>query len=136
VRTISEHIVNIYNSHEHSAEATIRKFQIVQTEGILWVERLVDFDNLEMILAIGYRVRSNRASSSAVGLATYCRNYQRFRGPQMNPTLASSPAKQPLQLVFAHRHHHRPAVRAGEGIIAAVQVIDKLFHLDKAQFLS
>lgn len=60
VRTISEHILNIYSDHEQSPEATIRKFRIVQTEGIRQVERLVDFYSLDMILAIGYRVRSHR----------------------------------------------------------------------------
>ncbi len=60
VRTISEHIINIYSDHEQSPEATIRKFRIVQTEGSRRIERLVDFYNLDMILAIGYRVRSHR----------------------------------------------------------------------------
>jgi len=60
VRTISEHIINIYSDHELSPEATIRKFRIVQTEGNRRVERLVDFYSLEMILSIGYRVRSHR----------------------------------------------------------------------------
>ena len=60
VRTISEHISTIYSDHEQSPEATIRKFRIVQTEGSRQVERLVDFYSLDMILAIGYRVRSHR----------------------------------------------------------------------------
>ena len=60
VRTISEHIINIYDDHEQSPESTIRKFRIVQTEGIRQVERLVDFYSLDIILAIGYRVRSHR----------------------------------------------------------------------------
>ena len=59
-RTISEHIINIYSDHELSSDATIRKFRLVQTEGIRQVERLVDFYNLDMILAIGYRVRGHR----------------------------------------------------------------------------
>ena len=59
-RTISEHIINIYSDHELLPEATIRKFRLVQTEGNRRVERLVDFYNLDMILAIGYRVRSHR----------------------------------------------------------------------------
>lgn len=59
-RTISEHIINIYGDHELSPEATIRKFRLVQTEGSRQVERLMDFYNLDMILAIGYRVRSHR----------------------------------------------------------------------------
>ncbi len=60
VPTINEHISTIYRDHEQSPKATIRKFLIVQTEGIRRVERLVDFYNLDMILAIGYRVRSHR----------------------------------------------------------------------------
>lgn len=59
VRTISEHIINIYSDHELIPQATIRKFRTVQTEGSRQVERLMDFYSLEMILAIGYRVRSH-----------------------------------------------------------------------------
>jgi len=59
-RTISEHIINIYSDHELRSDATIRKFRLVQTEGDRQVERLVDFYNLEMIMAIGYRVRGHR----------------------------------------------------------------------------
>lgn len=60
VHTINEHIFSIYGDHELSREATIRKFRIVQTEGSRQIERQVDFYNLDMILAIGYRVRSHR----------------------------------------------------------------------------
>jgi hypothetical protein len=59
-RTISEHIINIYSDNELRSDATIRKFRLVQTEGNRQVERLVDFYNLEMIMAIGYRVRGHR----------------------------------------------------------------------------
>lgn len=60
VPTINEHISTIYSDHELSSEATIRKFLIVRTEGSRRVERLIDFYSLEMILAVGYRVRSHR----------------------------------------------------------------------------
>ncbi len=60
VPTINEHISTIYSDHELSPEATIRKFLIVRTEGSRRVERLIDFYRLEMILAVGYRVRSHR----------------------------------------------------------------------------
>ena len=49
---ISEHIINIYSDHELLPEATIRKFRLVQTEGIRRVERFMDFYNMEKILAI------------------------------------------------------------------------------------
>ncbi len=60
VKTVNEHLVNIYEDGEISPEATIRKFRIVQTEGNRQVSRLVDHYRLEAILSVGYRVRSAR----------------------------------------------------------------------------
>jgi len=60
VRTISEHLKNIYETEEIQCEATIRKFRIVQTEGSREVSRNVDFYNLDAIISVGYRVNSVR----------------------------------------------------------------------------
>lgn len=62
VNTINEHIKNIYAEGELQESATIRKNRIVQTEGNREVERVVSFYNLEVIIAIGYRVRSYRGT--------------------------------------------------------------------------
>ncbi len=62
VKTISEHIVNIYDEGELALGATVRKFRIVQTEGKREVTRTVDHYSLEAILAVGYRVRSSRGT--------------------------------------------------------------------------
>lgn len=62
VSTINEHIKNIYEEDELQEEATIRKNRIVQTEGQRQVEREVAFYNLELIIAVGYRVRSHRGT--------------------------------------------------------------------------
>lgn len=59
VRTISEHITDIYADHELSEDATVRNFRIVRTEGTRQVNRNLLHYNLDMILAVGYRVRSN-----------------------------------------------------------------------------
>ncbi len=58
VRTINEHIKNIYSEGELEPEATIRKFRIVRMEGRRQVARQVDFYNLDMIISVGYRVKS------------------------------------------------------------------------------
>lgn len=47
VRTINEHLKNIFGTQEVQREATVRKFRIVQTEGLREVTRNVDFHNLE-----------------------------------------------------------------------------------------
>ena len=57
--SISEHIRNIYQDGELEEAATVRKFRTVQTEGNREVTRERDHYNLDMILAVGYRVRSN-----------------------------------------------------------------------------
>ena len=62
VRTINEHLKNIYEQGEVSLDATIRKFRIVQTEGKREVSRNVDFYNLDAIISVGYRVNSVRAT--------------------------------------------------------------------------
>jgi hypothetical protein len=61
VRTINEHLGNIYSGGEQHREATIRKFRIVQTEGSREVGRDVDHYNLDAIIAVGFRVNSARA---------------------------------------------------------------------------
>ena len=59
VRTINEHIINIYEEGELEENRTIRNFRIVQAEGKRQVSREIRHYNLDMILAVGYRVRSN-----------------------------------------------------------------------------
>ena len=56
--TISEHISNILQEGELQSEATVRKFRTVQTEGSREVSRELDYYNLDMIIAIGFRVKS------------------------------------------------------------------------------
>jgi len=58
VRTISEHVKNVYLEKELTPEATIRNFRIVQKEGKREVTRSVDFYNLDIIISVGYRVKS------------------------------------------------------------------------------
>ena len=60
IRTINGHINNIYNEGELEEKATIRKNRIVRNEGGREVSREISFYNLDMILAIGYRVRSTQ----------------------------------------------------------------------------
>ena len=62
VRTINEHIQNIFEEGELAADSTIRNFRIVQREGKRDVTRCVDFYNLDMIISVGYRVRSHVAT--------------------------------------------------------------------------
>jgi hypothetical protein len=62
VRTVNEHLVNVFDEGELDRGATIRKFRIVRLEGSRTVERDLDHFRLEAILAVGYRVRSSRGT--------------------------------------------------------------------------
>jgi len=57
-RTISEHISNIFSEGELDKNSTVRKFRTVQTEGNREVERELDHFNLDVIISVGYRVKS------------------------------------------------------------------------------
>ncbi len=91
VRTINEHIINIIADGELEEEATIRNFRIVQNEGNRQIKRNIKHYNFQMILAIGYRVRSNvgmhfRKWASSV-LTDYSKkgfamNDERLKNPQ------------------------------------------------------
>ena len=61
VPTINYHIQQVYKDNELTAEATIRNFLIVQTEGNRQVTREVKHYNLQMIIAVGFKVNNERA---------------------------------------------------------------------------
>ena len=61
VRTINEHIKKIYSDSELEEDSTIRNFRIVQTEGSRQVTRDIKHYNLQMIIAVGFKVNSERA---------------------------------------------------------------------------
>ncbi|HHW81380.1 MAG TPA: death-on-curing protein [Bacteroidales bacterium] len=62
VRTISEHIQNIYSTEELLASSTLRKFRIVRQEGKRQVNRNIDHYNLDVIISVGYRVNSKQGT--------------------------------------------------------------------------
>lgn len=62
LRTISEHLQNIYASGELTEQATLRKIRRVQLEGNREVRREIEFYNLDAIISVGYRVNSTQAT--------------------------------------------------------------------------
>ena len=75
VRTINEHVVNIYDERELTPEATIRKFRIVQLEGARQVGRDIDHYNLDVIISVGYRVKSHRGTQFRIWATQRLREY-------------------------------------------------------------
>lgn len=60
ISNISMHIQNIYQENELQKEPTIQNFLIVQTEGERCIRRSVTHYNLDMVISVGYRVKSAR----------------------------------------------------------------------------
>src|SRR3989338_6831714 len=75
IPTLNEHIKTIYGDGELEAEATIRKFLIVQTEGSRQVKRPVDYYNLDMIISVGYRVNNIRGTQFRIWATQRLREY-------------------------------------------------------------
>lgn len=61
-QNISQHLINIYDEGELQLEATHKKYLSVQKEGTREVKRSLDFYNLDMIISVGYRVKSHVAT--------------------------------------------------------------------------
>ena len=61
-QNISQHVDNIYKDGELTIEATNKKFLLVRQEGNRQVKRNIDHYNLDMVIALGYRVQSQVAT--------------------------------------------------------------------------
>ena len=61
INTVNEHIKKIYEDRELIEDSTIRKFRIVQNEGNRQVSRDINHYNLQMIIAVGFKVNNERA---------------------------------------------------------------------------
>ena len=59
---VSEHIKNIFDDEELDKNSTVRKFRTVRNEGKRQVSRDLEYYNLDMILSVGYRIKSKTAT--------------------------------------------------------------------------
>jgi hypothetical protein len=75
VNTINYHLKEIFNTGELLEDPTIRKIRIVQNEGGREVSREVAFYNLDAIIAVGYRVNSQRATQFRIWSTQILKEY-------------------------------------------------------------
>lgn len=75
LRTISEHIQNIYKEGELEKTPTIRKSRIVRQEGARQVARNIDHYNLDVIISVGYRVKSQRGTQFRIWANSVLKQY-------------------------------------------------------------
>lgn len=84
--TISRHIKNIFEEGELSHESTVAKIATVQIEGGREVERQIDYYNLDVIISVGYRVKSLRGTQFRIWATERIREYI-VKGFTMNDDL-------------------------------------------------
>ena len=73
--TITYHIKEIYKSNELQAQATTRKIRVVQSEGGREVNRELDYYNLDVIISVGYRVNSSKATQFRIWATQVLKEY-------------------------------------------------------------
>lgn len=83
---ISEHIKHIFEEGELSPDSTVRKFRTVRVEGTRQVERDVEYYNLDVIISVGYRVKSLRGTQFRIWATERLREYL-IKGFTMNDDL-------------------------------------------------
>ncbi|MCC5814372.1 MAG: virulence RhuM family protein [Leptospira sp.] len=73
--TISEHIKNVFEEGELEPRATVRNFRTVQKEGVRQVERDLEHYNLDVIISVGYRVKSQQGTQFRIWATQRLKEY-------------------------------------------------------------
>ena len=130
VRTINEHVINAFEEGELTREATIRNFRIVRQEGQRQVEREIEHYNLDVIISVGYRVKSKQGTQFRIWanrvlkdhlVQGYTLNQQRLEAQQEK--LAELRQAIALSSRLIHNKNLSPA--ESQGILA---ILEKYSH--------
>jgi hypothetical protein len=75
IKTIGKHINNVFEENELVREATVANFATVQNEGGRLVERNIEYYNLDVIISVGYRVKSKQGTQFRIWATQVLRDY-------------------------------------------------------------
>ena len=75
IKTIGKHINNVFSEGELDQKATVAKFATVQNEGGRMVERQVEHYNLDIIISVGYRVKSKQGTQFRIWANRILKDY-------------------------------------------------------------
>lgn len=89
---ISKHIKNIYDSQELDMASTVSKMETVQNEGGREIKRQIEYYNLDMIIAVGYRINSKQATHFRIWATNILKEYI-IKGFVMNDKRLMEPNK-------------------------------------------
>lgn len=134
VPAISKHINNIYDDRELARKATVSKMETVRTEGKRQVTRTVEYYNLDMIISVGYRVNSARATRFRIW-ATQTLKDHLIRGYTFNERRLRekgiSEAEQAIQLLSRTLTLHNLVNEEGRDVLEVISRYAKSWLLLK-----
>ena len=134
VPAISKHIKNIYADRELTRKATVSKMETVRTEGKRQVARTVELYNLDMIVSVGYRVNSARATRFRIW-ATQTLKEHLIRGYTLNERRLRekgfTEAEQAIQLLSRTLTRHKLVSQDGRGVLEIISRYAKSWLLLK-----
>ena len=129
VRTVNEHLQNVYKEGELEKPATIRNFRIVQKEGSREVSRNVDHYNLDAVLSVGYRVNSKKGTQFRIWATKTLREHL-VQGYSLNQQRFEQNAielQQALQLIQTTAQSPELNTDAGRGLVEIVSRYTQTF---------
>ena len=133
IPAVSKHVKNIFSSRELTPKATVSKMEIVRTEGKRRVKRDVEVYNLDMIISVGYRVNSTRATRFRVW-ATQTLKDHLIRGYTLNERRLRERGiemEQAVQLLSRMLTRHNLVKEEGRGVLEVITRYAKTWLLLK-----
>jgi hypothetical protein len=129
VQNITMHIKNIYKEQELVEEPTCKEFLQVQTEGKRAVERSRKHYSLDMVISVGYRVHSSRATQFRIWATQRLQEYltQGYVIDQQRFDLNSSELQQALQLIQKAAQSPELSSDASRGLVEIVSRYTQTF---------
>ena len=124
VRTVSEHVDNIYKEGELTqSEATNRKFRIVRQEGNRQVGREIDHYNLDMVISVGYRVNSKKGIQFRMWATQRLKEYlvQGYTLNQQRFEQNAAELEQALALIRKTAKSPEMTAESGSGLVEIVK---------------
>lgn len=127
VPAINKHIKNIFNEGELLSESTISILEIVQKEGKRKVQRSVDAYNLDMIISVGYRVNSNRATQFRIWATQRLKDYL-IKGYAINQKRLDQ-LQQTIQLISQSGEIENLQLQEAKGLLEIIKNYTQSFIL-------
>jgi death-on-curing family protein len=127
VPAINKHIKNILNTNELDVNSTVSKMEIVQKEGNREVKRTVEIYNLDMIISVGYRVNSSRATQFRIWATQRLKDYL-VKGYAINQKRLDE-LRQTIQLITQNTDSDELKLSEAKGLLTVIENYTKSFVL-------